>query len=152
MSMLFTMMKSTQMLHVQGPEVASFSINFGAIFFFLSLSLPFFFFFFSVLLLLIVLLCRLTRECRWICSVSFHAYYFRSKVIKGYKEHLFDMAIHNMRIFGVVPFIKRQNGTSQLNGEEGNVGYLPALGSGVLVSSVWKNVGMKVACVSFFTV
>ena len=51
------------------------------------------------------------------------------------------MTIHNVRIFRVSPFFVRQNSTkaAQLNHE--NVGCLSDFGCGVLMSSVWNNVG-----------
>ena len=45
----------------------------------------------------------------------------RAKHTKGSKELLFIMTqTHNLHIFGVVPFVKLQNNTEQLNDEKGD--------------------------------
>ena len=51
---------------------------------------------------------------------------------------LIIMTIHDVQMLGVSPFLKRQNNSLWVKNK--NAGYLSALGYGVLVSSVWKNV------------
>ena len=50
------------------------------------------------------------------------------------------MTIHDVRIYWVSSLFKRQNNRETEKNE--NVGYLSAFRCGVLLSSVWKNVGV----------
>ena len=64
--------------------------------------------------------------------------------MKDYKERLFNMTLHNVRVFwvGLSPiFFKRQNSSQHSKTlRNKTVGNFSAFGCSVLVSSIWKNV------------